>query len=252
MDLTDGMMVFVRASGLLALFPIFSTRNFPLQLRVALAAMLAVFITPALPDPTPHIATIPGLVGVIAMELGVGLLLGFTSRMIFYTLDMAGQIIGFQMGLMLSPGENPMSQTQVTAPGVVLYYLAAMLWLTLDLHHWLLIGFQKTYSYLPIGGASLVEASLLELVQRTSRMFLIAVQISAPLIAVAFVINLVFSVLGRAVPQMNVFILSFNVRTLAGLIVFGLTLHLMAQHIINYLRRLPEDILRLAQLLGAG
>jgi flagellar biosynthesis protein FliR len=49
---------------------------------------------------------------------------------------------------------------------------------------------------------------------------------------------------------MNVFHESFAVRPLVGLTVFGLTLDLMAEHIINYLRRLPEDVLRTAQLLG--
>jgi hypothetical protein len=51
---------------------------------------------------------------------------------------------------------------------------------------------------------------------------------------------------------MNVFHESFTIRTLAGLSVFGLTLQLMSQHIINYLRRLPEDMLSVAQLLGSG
>jgi flagellar biosynthetic protein FliR len=69
--------------------------------------------------------------------------------------------------------------------------------------------------------------------------------------AVSFIVTLVFSVLGRAVPQMNVFFESFTVRTLAGLSVFGLTLQLMSEHISNYLRRLPEDMLNVAQMLGA-
>jgi flagellar biosynthetic protein FliR len=69
--------------------------------------------------------------------------------------------------------------------------------------------------------------------------------------AVSFIISLVFSVLGRAVPQMNVFSESFSVRPLVGLSVFGLTLDLMSEHIVNYLRRLPEDMLQVAQLLGA-
>ncbi len=55
--------------------------------------------------------------------------------------------------------------------------------------------------------------------------------------AVSFIISLVFAVLGRAVPQMNVFTESFAVRPLVGLSVFGLTLELMSEHIINYLRQ---------------
>jgi flagellar biosynthesis protein FliR len=60
----------------------------------------------------------------------------------------------------------------------------------------------------------------------------------------------VFAVLSRAVPQMNVFILSFSFRILGGLAVFGFTLQLTAQYVLNYLHRLPDDLLNLAQLLG--
>jgi flagellar biosynthesis protein FliR len=60
----------------------------------------------------------------------------------------------------------------------------------------------------------------------------------------------VFGVLSRAVPQMNVFILSFSFRIVAGLVVFGFTLQLTAQHVINFLNRLPDDLLNLGQLMG--
>ena len=75
---------------------------------------------------------------------------------------------------------------------------------------------------------------------------------AAPLIAVSFIIMFVFSVLGRAVPQMNVFSESFGVRVLCGMAVFGGALQIMAQHLINYLHRLPEDMVRVAQLMGKG
>src|ERR1700735_5384163 len=116
----------------------------------------------------------------------------------------------------------------------------------------MLVGFERTYAFLPIGGAHMSQALVMDMIGRTSQMFVIALQLAAPIMAVSFIVSLVFSVLGRAVPQMNVFHESFSVRTLAGLSVFGLTLQLMSQHIINYLRRLPEDVLRVSQLLGAG
>ena len=124
-----------------------------------------------------------------------------------------------------------------------------MLWLTLDMHHWMLIGFQKTYAFVPIGAAHLSQALVTDIVARSGGIFTIALQLSAPLLAVSFVISLVFAVLGRAVPQMNVFAESFAVRPLVGLTVFGLTVDLMSQHIINYLRQLPEDMLRVAQAM---
>jgi flagellar biosynthesis protein FliR len=116
----------------------------------------------------------------------------------------------------------------------------------------MLAGFQKTYVLLPMGGAHLNHVFLTEVVGMTSQIFLVAVQLAAPLMAVSFIVSLVFSILGRAVPQMNVFHESAAVRPLVGMSVFGLTTELMAQHIINYLRHLPEDMLRVAQLLGAA
>jgi flagellar biosynthesis protein FliR len=57
--------------------------------------------------------------------------------------------------------------------------------------------------------------------------------------------------LGRAVPQMNVFSESFAFRIMAGLFVFAVTLPLIGQHMANALRRLPDDMMRVAQWLGA-
>jgi flagellar biosynthetic protein FliR len=103
-----------------------------------------------------------------------------------------------------------------------------------------------------MGGGRLSPALFADLVARTGQIFVIGLLLAAPILAVAFLINLVFSVIGRAVPQMNIFVEAFAFRILGGLGVFGLTLNLMAQHIVNYLRRLPEDLLRVAQLLGTG
>ncbi|MGA2175617.1 MAG: flagellar biosynthetic protein FliR [Verrucomicrobiota bacterium] len=248
-DLTNWLMVFLRASSMLAVFPVFSARNFPVQLRLALGALLAVMVGATLPPNAVQPADFWGLIGLMAVEVGIGLIIGFASRMIFFALEIAGSLISAEMGLSIPPGINPLADTPMPAPSTILYYLAAMLWLSLDMHHWMLLGFEKTYAYLPIGSAHLSQAFVLDIVGRTSGLFVIALQLAAPLLAVSFIISLIFAVLGRAVPQMNVFAESFAVRPLVGLSVFGLTMELMSQHIANYVRRLPEDMLRVSQLL---
>jgi flagellar biosynthetic protein FliR len=251
-ELTQWLLVFLRVSSMLAVFPVFSARNFPTQLRLALGALTAALVSPTLPLAPAGSGDIWSLVGVMMLEVGAGLMIGFAGRMVFFGLDVAGSVISTEIGLAMPAGINPMSDAQSTVPGMILYYLAAMLWLSLDMHHWMLAGFQKSYSYLPIGGAHVSGFLVTDIVARTSETFLIALQLAAPLMAVSFIISLVFSVLGRAVPQMNVFAESFSFRILVGLIVFGLTMQLMSQHIINYLWRLPEDMLQVAQLMGAG
>jgi flagellar biosynthetic protein FliR len=250
-ELTNWLMVFLRASAMLSVFPIFSARNFPVQLRLALGALLSALISANLP-PTALSSDTLGVVGQMAMEVGVGLLFGFCSKMIFFTLEIAASIIGVEIGISMPAGLVPVMDESSSAPGAILYYLAAMLWLGMDMHHWMLIGFQRTYDFLPIGTAHLSNLLLTDFLARTSQMFVIALQLAAPLMAVSFIVLLVFTALGRAVPQMNVFQESLALRPLIGLGVFGLCLQLTSQHIINYLRRLPEDLLRVAQLMRTG
>jgi len=249
-DLFNWLLVFLRGSALLAVFPVFSAQNVPRLIRIALGAMLAFLVAPTLPAVSPAGLDFWGALGLMLLEVLFGVLLGFVSRMFFYAIEIAGAIVAMEMGLTMPGGMNPFTNTSTSEAGTILQYLGIMLFLTLNLHHGLLVAFQRSYHFLPAGGGRLNEALVIDLFARTNHLFWFALQMAAPILAVSFLITLIFSVLSRAVPQMNVFTENFGVRLLAGLTVFGLTCHLMAQHIANYLGRLPEDVLRVAKLLG--
>jgi flagellar biosynthetic protein FliR len=246
--ITTWFLVFTRVGAMLTVLPMFSAQMLPVQLRVALGALVALLVTPLLPLVSAADLSIWLLVKLMFMEVSIGLLLGFICRFVFYALEIAGGFIATEMGLALPQEFNQLISAPTMAPGLLLYWIALMTMLSLDLHHWMIAGFQKSYALLPFGGAQLSEALLVDVVARSGKVFLLALQIAAPVMAVSFLVTLVFAVLGRAVPQMNVFSESFPVRTLVGLVTFGLTCSFMAQHIANYLRRLPEDMLNVAKL----
>jgi flagellar biosynthesis protein FliR len=251
-DLYNWLLVFMRLGAFLTMLPFFSATNFPMMMRVGLAAITAMLLAPLVPGLQVNHLPFFSLLGVLFQEVSVGFLLGFVARMVFYAADIAGMIIASQLGLSMAAVMNPASGQTSQIPGTILFFLAAVVMLTLNLHHWLLLGFQRTYTVLPIGGAHLGVTLFEAIVKHTGLIFAVALQISAPVIAVSFVVTLVFAVLSRAVPQMNVFAESFAFRIAAGLIVFGFTLQLMAQHVMNYLHRLPDDLLSVAQMLGGG
>jgi len=246
--ITTWFLVFTRVGAMLTVLPMFSAQMLPVQLRVALGALVALLVTPLLPLVSAADLSIWLLVKLMFMEVSIGLLLGFICRFVFYALEIAGGFIATEMGLALPQEFNQLISAPTMAPGLLLYWIALMTMLSLDLHHWMIAGFQKSYALLPFGGAHLSEALLVDVVARSGKVFLLALQIAAPVMAVSFLVTLVFAVLGRAVPQMNVFSESFPVRTLVGLVTFGMTCSFMAQHIANYLRRLPEDMLNVAKL----
>jgi flagellar biosynthetic protein FliR len=133
-----------------------------------------------------------------------------------------------------------------------MFLLTCVMMMSLDMHHWLLTGFRQTYTVLPIGGGGLREALFENILNHTSRVFMVGLQIASPLIAASFLALLLLGFLGRLVPQMNIFSESFAVRITCGLLVFAFTLQISAQHILNGLHRLPMDMMRVAQFLGAG
>jgi flagellar biosynthetic protein FliR len=250
MDFYNCLLVFIRASAFLLILPFFSMTNFPVTMRVAVAMLVSLLIAPGLPHFAMDRIDFLSLIGLMIREVSAGLLLGFVTRLLFYAVELAGNVISTEMGLNMAMILDPVNQQSSQIAGTILSLLAVTVMLALNLHHWLLLGFQRTYDLLPIGGAHLNNALFEVVVDKTGQIFVIALQLAAPVMAVSFVITMVFAMLSRAVPQMNIFTEMYGFRVVGGLIVFGFTLQLTAQYVVNYLHRLPEDMLTVAHLLG--
>jgi flagellar biosynthetic protein FliR len=245
------ILVFARASAFFSIFPLFSGVNVPVRLRVATAGFLALMIAPGLGTPIdPYRLDNWHLVILFFKEVSLGLFLAFICRFVFYAVQLGGHFISTEIGLQTSTIITPTDSVPVDVPAAVLNLLAMMLFLSLDVHHSLLIAFQQSYQILPIGAGILKDALFDDLTLRTARVFMLGVQIAAPLIAVGFLLSTVLMMLGRAVPQMNIFFESFTMRLLAGLTVFGFSLNLAGQRLADYLRKVPQDMLEVGKLLG--
>jgi flagellar biosynthetic protein FliR len=153
-----------------------------------------------------------------------------------------------QLSSLIAPGESTPSQT----PAVMLQMITVMLMFSLDIHFELLMGFQQSYNVLAIGDGHLSNALFKEITGLCAKTFVVALRIAAPVIAVGIVVNLLMMVLGRTIPEVNVFILSFSIRILVGVFLFGFTLSLAAREISNYLKQLPDDFVVVTRLLAGG
>ena len=239
------MMAFVRSGGLLALSPIFSGKMIPVPLRVAIAAFLACVASGFQHAPVPMPGDVITLIFSAAHELLIGLLMGFGMRLVFYAIEFAGQIISTEIGLVMSSQIDPISQNNSTPVGTALFYLGSLLFLLSGAHHAMFATFMRSFELAP-PGAFMVSRNVGELlIQSTGNIFLIAVQLAAPVMAINFIVTLTFAILGKAAPGMNVFAESFSVRIFAGLTLLGLTLGLTAQLVLSQLRQSPELMLRL-------
>jgi len=156
-DLNTWLLVFVRAGAFLSILPIFTMLNIPVQVRVAFAGFLAVLVAPTLPPfPFHHLAVLDW-VGLFAKETICGLVIGFVTRMVFFVADFAGLLISNEMGLNMASVVDPVNAHPTQVPALLMFLLTCIMMMTLDMHHWLLTGFQYTYTLAPIGGARLQE-----------------------------------------------------------------------------------------------
>jgi len=246
-------MIFVRAGAMLSIFPLFSATAIPVRLRIALAGFMSFLILPILPV---HVdvsnATLFGFVGLIISEISIGLLFGWLVRILMFSVTLAGHFISTQIGLQLGGMVAPGDEQPTEIPAVMLQMLAISLMITLDMHYTLLVGFQQSYHLLPIGGGILSDRLFDDVTLMAGRTFLIAVKIASPIIAVGIVVNILLCMLARAVPQMNVFMESFGIRLLIGIMLMGSVINMAALEIANYLHQLPDDFVVVVRLLGLG
>ncbi len=242
-DIYPGLLIFLRATGLFLIMPVFSGSMIPGPVRIAISAILAYLLAPIFGN----FGGVPGhwfiVVLQVVHEVLTGLLMGFAVRFLLYALEMAGEIIAVQIGLSLSSNIDPVTRNQATPPNTMLLSLGTILFLVTGAYQFCLVAFARSFEIFP-PSAIFEPQSINTVIASSGRIFLLAVQISAPLLAISFLVNMSFSVLGRAAPSLNVFMLSFPVQILAGLTVFSMTLGLTIQYILKDIQYLPESMLR--------
>lgn len=244
-DLYLWMLCLARCGALFFWIPIFSGKMIPMQFRFALAAMVSMFAAASLEVSLAELPlTLIDLIIYMLKEFIVGAFMGVAVHIVFFAVDFAGRIISQETGLAMSSSFDPNSGSTNTTYGTLFFYFAVLLMLATEMHHEVLYAYLRSYEVVPIGMVFPGAGGMQNLLEDTSWIFALGLQMAAPMIAIAFVVNLTFAVLGKAAPKINVFITSFAVRILVGMLFVSLTLGLVMQYILYAMGRAPERMLQ--------
>jgi len=215
-----------RAAGFVLLAPPFNSKAIPATVKGALALALSVAllakVTAGMPQPT-----LGFLVVTAVTEVTIGAGLGFIVQVLFAAVQMAGDLIDLTGGFSLQPAYDPLSQNMTSNVGRLHYTLASTLLFTSGGHMMLVRGFATSYEALPIGGGVPTAQLGQVLMTALSMMFLAALQIAGPMVAVLLLADVALALLSKAAPALNVFALGFPVKIMLTLSLLGLTFPLL-------------------------
>jgi flagellar biosynthetic protein FliR len=244
-------LVFLRITALLVMIPVFGDRTVPARVKAGLGLILAVVIYPFLKTDSlpPYSANLIYMTIGMAGEVLIGVIIGFAARSIFAGVQAAGEVIGFQMGFSMASVLDPLSNTQISALSEFQYLLAMMVFLLVDGHHIFLNAIVESYRSIPPLGFSFSGPLMQTLFNFTRDVFVIAIKISAPIMAVMIFVNIGLGVIARTVPQINVFIVGFPLQIAVGFFFIGLAIPLLVNWLSAIFHQLPAEIRQLMLLM---
>jgi len=221
------LLALARSSAFIAVAPPFNSRAIPTQVKVVLAASLALFSTPMLKTDGLSLEWLPFMNAVLTQVM-TGLVLGFITFLLFSSVQAAGQMIDIFGGFTVAPAFDPLMNVQSSTIGRVYSVLAITMLFAINGHLLLVRGFLMTFDVVPISGLSM--ASISDLFTRNLAVFFLsAVQIAGPILGALFLAEVVLGLLARAAPMMNVFALAFPFKILLTLMLLGVTLPLVTR-----------------------
>ncbi|MBD7983544.1 flagellar type III secretion system protein FliR [Sporosarcina sp. Sa2YVA2] len=247
------LLILTRVTAFIVTVPLFSYRAIPTTQRVIFAALLAWVMVYSIDAPELQIDGTYILL--ILKEATVGLSIGIIAYIVMSAIQIAGGFIDFQMGFAIANVIDPQTGAQSPLLGQFFNVLAMLLLLTLNAHHMLLDGIFYSYRFIPMDvlWPAYGDERLIEFIARIfTTTFGIAFQMSIPIVATLFLVDLALGITARTVPQLNIFVVGFPIKIGVSFLVLVTMFTVM----ISMMRKLFEIMMSamrdLMIILGGG
>jgi len=211
----------LRVSGLMSFSPFLGSVSIPIRIKAGFTLVLTALLYPICSVPQTAL-TLSGWTRLMLGELMLGLALGLCLEFVLEGAVLAGQLAGFQFAFSLVNIIDP--QTDVDTPVLSTFYqlFALLLFLQMNVHHWLLRGLAKSFDYVPVGSIVITAPAMKELFRAAEGMWLLGVEIAVPILVATVLLDLTVGFLSKASPQMPAIFLGIPVKSLVGYTVLAI------------------------------
>lgn len=235
------MLVMARVGAFVSVLPIFGWRSLPLRVRATVALVLTGFFAMLVPPPEAGQVHWAWAGVLIAKESTCGLALGLALRLVFQSVEQGGRFASRQMGFALATVVDPNSGADAQPLSLFFEMTFSLFFVVAGGHHLLIRILAGSYETFPVARGPEIAEMTRGIVQAGSAMLTFALKMAGPLLAASLVMTVVLGILARAVPEMNILLLSFPLRIGTGFLMAILMLPHMNRfvgHLAGWMERL--------------
>lgn len=246
------LLIFLRIMSAIVAIPLFGYQVVPVAVKAAIGFVLTLaVIPPALP--LGPISPPPGALPLISLgvkEVLIGVAIGLVGGLFFAGAEMAGRVVGVQSGIGVATTIDPLTEQESDPIAQLKYLLALVLFLTLDMHHQVLLALKSSLEIIPPGEAYLSEPLLPFYLRLVVSTIATGVRVAAPVVGVLFVGEVALGFVARAIPQMNVFFVSIPLKIGVSLMILIAALPLTAQLLGAHFQTISQGLFKVIGMLG--
>lgn len=214
------MLVVFRLAGVLLFSPVIAGASIPRAAKVVLVVMFAAAIYPALPvtwHVTPDVSLVT-LGQLMFTETLIGASIGFMVTIPIVAMQLAGSIMGLQMGLGLAQVFNPEMGGNSGVIDQLMFYLAVAIFVSIGGLDLMFLALVRTFEHIPLGHMTLMATPVDVLTGLMHSAYELALRVAAPVLSIMFLETLASGVLMKTIPQINILSIGFAIKTIAGLV----------------------------------
>lgn len=212
-----------RVTAVLMSMPVFGTTLVPTRIRLYFAVAITVVIAPGLPPMPPVNALDLSALMLVAEQILIGALMGFSLQLFFQAFVVAGQIISIQMGMAFASMIDPTNGVNTAVIGQFLTMLVTLLFLAMNGHLVVFEVLTESFTTMPVGSALLIN-HFWEIAGKLGWVLGAAMVLVLPAITALLIVNIAFGVMTRAAPQLNIFSIGFPLTLVLGMVIFWVSL----------------------------
>ena len=231
-------LIFARVGAIVMLLPGFGDTSVPPRIRLSFAFLMALMLMPVVAKGMPVPGDVSGVAGAVIKELMIGLMIGAILRMLLSSLATAGEIISIQTTLSFAQTAAPGQAQPSTTLGTFLGLIGITLIMATDLHHMFLAAIVKSYSIFPFSRPIQISDGAQLAIQTVAGSFRLGLQLAAPVVVFSVIFNVAAGLVGRVMPQFQVFFVVTPLIVLLGLSIFALSLGVIGMVWLNRYREL--------------